>query len=155
MLYIFTEVRMSLPRHVACLHISPFFLSYRHPHLKVPTISSRCITCLIIPACQVVFQTKIYHPGINEEGSICVPILRDEVSPRISLDLGNAIALWREIVDELLMFRLLCVPIVCRRSGNHPSHCQPVSRVNFISCPLFLVTNKTLHSTRDRSREAK
>ncbi|CAK5277759.1 unnamed protein product, partial [Mycena citricolor] len=33
----------------------------------------------------VTFQTKIYHPGINEEGSICVPVLRDEWKPSITL----------------------------------------------------------------------
>ncbi|KAL9714807.1 hypothetical protein Ac2012v2_001467 [Leucoagaricus gongylophorus] len=27
----------------------------------------------------VTFTTRIYHPGINEEGAICVPVLRDEV----------------------------------------------------------------------------
>ncbi|VDB99949.1 unnamed protein product [Peniophora sp. CBMAI 1063] len=33
----------------------------------------------------VTFQTKIYHPGINEEGAICVPILRDEWKPTITM----------------------------------------------------------------------
>lgn len=30
--------------------------------------------------CQVKFLTKVYHPGINEEGAICLPMLKDEVS---------------------------------------------------------------------------
>lgn len=81
-------------------------------------------------AYQVVFQTKVYHPGINEEGSICIPILRDEVCPRNSLIFGNAIALLRE-VNELFLFNLLCGPT----SGNHRSRYQLVSRVNHL--PVF------------------
>ncbi|EKM83017.1 hypothetical protein AGABI1DRAFT_111546 [Agaricus bisporus var. burnettii JB137-S8] len=33
----------------------------------------------------VTFTTKIYHPGINEEGAICIPVLRDEWKPTITL----------------------------------------------------------------------
>ena len=29
---------------------------------------------------QVTFTTRIYHPGINAEGQVCVSILRDDVS---------------------------------------------------------------------------
>lgn len=103
------------------------------PTVAAP-LSSHCITYLTFLACQVVFQTKVYHPGINEEGSICIPILRDEVGPRISLDLDNVIALWREIVDELFLFHLLCDPIACHQwkpsitlSTSKPSLFDPSS----------------------------
>jgi len=33
----------------------------------------------------VKFKTKIYHPGINEEGAICLPILKDEWKPTMSI----------------------------------------------------------------------
>ncbi|KAG9122510.1 hypothetical protein FRC07_001069 [Ceratobasidium sp. 392] len=33
----------------------------------------------------VTFSTKIYHPGINEEGHICLPMLRDEWKPAVSM----------------------------------------------------------------------
>jgi len=33
----------------------------------------------------VKFRTKIYHPGINEEGAICLLLLKDEWKPAISL----------------------------------------------------------------------
>jgi len=34
---------------------------------------------------EVAFVTKIYHPGINEKGEICIAILRDEWKPSISI----------------------------------------------------------------------
>jgi len=33
----------------------------------------------------ITFSTKIYHPGINEEGHICLPVLRDEWKPGMSM----------------------------------------------------------------------
>ncbi|TFK72177.1 UBC-like protein [Pluteus cervinus] len=46
----------------------------------------------------VTFTTKIYHPGINEEGSICVPILRDEWKPSASL--ATVLAIIQEKVNN-------------------------------------------------------
>ncbi|KDQ06734.1 hypothetical protein BOTBODRAFT_39391 [Botryobasidium botryosum FD-172 SS1] len=33
----------------------------------------------------VAFTTKMYHPGVNEEGAICLPVLKDEWQPTMTV----------------------------------------------------------------------
>jgi len=34
---------------------------------------------------EVAFSTKIYHPGINDKGEICIAVLRDQWKPSMSI----------------------------------------------------------------------